>query len=150
MAEKKYTESIVGIALGLLIILLNLCEMKILHKRKKKRLYESLLLSLSVSDLFLGVSELSISIVYISGIFDESPNYAYMTYFFFLLVSILHLLCISIDRLYAVAYPIHHKTHQRGKTTKYLIGASWDNILSPNRRLCNQLFCEQLPHSLHF
>ena len=119
------TVNIVGLVLALSIIILNLCEIWLLHKEKRKCLYKHLLLSLSVSDLFLGLSELSSNIAFIAGIHSDSPNYVYMTYFFFLVVSILHLLFISIDRLYAVAYPIHHKTHQKEITTKSLIATSW-------------------------
>ena len=116
---------IVGLALAISIIILNISEIIILCRRKRKLLYETLLVSLSVSDLCLGLGEFSVNIVIMVGVKDNSPNYVYMTYFFFLVVSVLLLLFISIDRLHAVAYPIHHKTHQRGRTTKYLIVSSW-------------------------
>ena len=118
-------ESITGLMLALLVLITNILEIHILRMRKRKHLYECLLMSLSVSDLSLGFCALSLSIVSIAGLYDVSPNYLYITYYFFLLLSILHLFIISVDRLYAVAYPIHHRTNQRRGIAKYLIAGSW-------------------------
>ena len=99
---------------GVLIAILNLVEIILIAKiKRKKKIYEILLLSLSVSDFMFGLSNVFVSIPYIASIcrFQEVVEAAYTLYVFFVLTSIFHLLFITVDRLMAVLKPLKHKTY---------------------------------------
>ena len=100
----------VDLTIGLIVALLNIMEIiLILRLKRKKKIFEIVLLSLSVADLLFGLSNASICVVFLGNWKDESVfDITYTTYFFFVLTSILHLVFIAIDRLSAIVRPIRH------------------------------------------
>ena len=104
----------IHLTFGLLIAILNLVEIILIAKiKRKKKIYEVILLSLSASDCMFGLSNAFVSIPYIASIcrFQEIVEAAYTLYVFFVLTSIFHLLFITVDRLIAVLKPLKHKTY---------------------------------------
>ena len=114
----------IHLTFGVLIAILNLVEIILIAKiKRKKKIFEVLLLSLSVSDCMFGLSNAFVSIPYVASIcrFQEIVETAYTLYVFFVLTSIFHLLLITIDRLIAVLKPLKHKTClSRRRFYKYL------------------------------
>ena len=79
---------------GVLIAILNLIEIIMIVKiRRKKKIYEVLLLILPISDLMFGISNVVISIAYLMHgfMFQGLVDGAYTSHLFFVLTSIFHL-----------------------------------------------------------
>ena len=101
------------LSLGVLIAILNLVEIIMIVKiKRKKKLYEILLLSLSVSDFMFGISNIFVNIFFLAGACTNEHllETAFTLYVFFVLTSIFHLSFITVDRLIAVLKPLQHKT----------------------------------------
>ena len=110
VGEKR--EKSIELSLGVLIAILNLVEIIMIAKIKRKRkLYEILLLSLSVSDFMFGISNVFVNIFFLAGACGNKHfvEAAFTTYLFFVLTSIFHLSFITLDRLIAVLKPLQHK-----------------------------------------
>ena len=99
-------------SVGVLTALLNLVEITILIKvKRKKKVYEVVLLSLSISDFMFGLSK---GFVFMLNAlwncrFQEILEGVYTLYVFFVMTSILHLLFIALERLLVVLRPIKYK-----------------------------------------
>ena len=99
--SSQVAQRTIELCISLAVILLNIVEIVIISRlKRRKRIYEMLLLSLSVADLLFGISNGILCAVYLS----DSLNYevfevTYTTYFYFVLTSILHLSWIALDRL---------------------------------------------------
>ena len=116
------------LSFGLLIAILNTVEIIIIAKIKRKRkVYEILLLSLSVSDCMFGLSNSFVSVLYITSIcwFENLLETAYTLYVFFVLTSIFHLLFTTVDRLVAVFRPIQYRTYLSRRRFFICIAILW-------------------------
>ena len=105
-------EKSIELSLGVLIATLNLVEIIMIVKiKRKKKLYEILLLSLSVSDFMFGISNIFVNIFFLAGACTNEHllETAFTLYVFFVLTSIFHLSFITVDRLIAVLKPLQHK-----------------------------------------
>ena len=125
--EEKITRSI-NLSFGVLIAVLNVVEIVIITKIKRKRkIYEILLLSLSVSDCLFGLSNAFASIIYIASIcrLKDMVETAYTLYMFFVLTSIFHLLFITTDRLLVVLKPLKHRTYISRRRLYIFLAILW-------------------------
>ena len=125
-ADVKLKRS-VELSFGLLIAILNIVEMIIIVKVKRKKMYKILLLSLSVSDCMFGLSNSFVSTIYIASVcrFEDLLETAYTSYVFFVLSSIFHLLFITVDRLIAVLKPVKHKVYLSRRRVYVSIAVLW-------------------------
>ena len=124
---EKITRSI-NLSFGVLIAVLNVVEIIIITKiKRKKEIYEILLLSLSVSDCLFGLSNAFASIIYIASIcrLKEMVETAYTLYTFFVLTSIFHLLFITADRLLAVLKPLKHRSYISRRMLYIFLAVLW-------------------------
>ena len=116
------------LSFGLLIAILNIAEIVIITKiKRKKKVYEILLLSLSVSDCMFGLSNSFIAVFYIANAckLDNLLETAYTSYMFFVLTSIFHLLFTTVDRLVAVFRPIQYRTYLSRRRFYICIAILW-------------------------
>ena len=121
---KRSTE----LSLGVVISILNLVEIIMIAKLgKKKKIYEDILLSLSVSDFMFGLSNVLINIVVLANDCDSEAllEATYTLYIFSILSSIFHLMFITIDRVIAVRKPLKHKIFLTRKKVKILKLLLW-------------------------
>ena len=105
-------EKSIELSLGVLIATLNLVEIIMIVKiKRKKKLYEILLLSLSVSDFMFGISNIFVNIFFLAGACTNEHllETGFTLYVFFILTSIFHLSFITVDRLIAALKPLQHK-----------------------------------------
>ena len=126
--KKKLKRSIYP-ATSLLITILNIVEIIYIAKiKRRKRIYEIILASLSVSDcLFSLLSAIFSSIgLYKSWKIEEKLWEAtYITLFFFVLVSVFHLIFIAVDRVMIVLMPFRYDTIFTNKRQKIGIALIW-------------------------
>ena len=95
-----------------MIAILNLVEITMIVKiKRKKKLCEILLLSLSVSDFMFGISNVFVDIFFLAGACGNKHfvEAAFTTCLFFVLTSIFHLFFITLDWLIAILKPLQHK-----------------------------------------
>ena len=112
-----------------LIVLLNSIEIHVLRKTSNKPFYEKLLLSLSISDLSCGLF-ISVTVPYICIVKNElyillhwnvwGFGVAYVTF-----ISLMHLTIISVDRLWAVVAPLHHRQYSTNRKLVIAVILSW-------------------------
>ena len=110
-------------------LLLNSIEIYVLAQIKHRKAYEKFLVSLSVSDICVSLSQISILSLYY--IWDENEYVMGLTtssYFFFLVISFLHLFWICLDRLWAVVQPIQHNIFVTGRKVISLIAGTWVTV----------------------
>ena len=118
----------IDLAAGILIAILNIVEIAMIGKiRRKKRIYEIILLSLSVSDCMFGLSNVVVSSIYLSNTnsYGELLETAYTSYAFFILTSIFHLIYIAVDRVMIVLKPLQYKSIFTSKRQKIGIAILW-------------------------
>ena len=118
----------IDLAAGILIAILNIVEIAMIGKiRRKKRIYEIILLSLSVSDCMFGLSNVVVSSIYLSNTnsYGEMLETAYISYAFFILTSIFHLIYIAVDRVMIVLKPLQYKSIFTSKRQKIGIAILW-------------------------
>ena len=118
----------IDLAAGILIAILNIVEIAMIGKiRLKKRIYEIILLSLSVSDCMFGLSNVVVSSIYLSNTnsYGELLETAYISYAFFILTSIFHLIYIAVDRVMIVLKPLQYKSIFTSKRQKIGITILW-------------------------
>lgn len=110
--EKEETlKRSIDLCAGFLIAILNAIEIIMITKiKRKKRIYEIILMSLSVSDCLFGVSNIAVSSVYLSRSerYKDLLEAVYTTYGFFVLTSVFHLMFIGADRLMIVLIPFKY------------------------------------------
>ena len=98
----RRTRRLIDLSVGILTALLNLAEIIIILKmRRKKKVYEIVLISLSVSDFMFGLSNGFVFIfnALLECRYQDILEGVYILYVFFVMTSILHLLFIALDRL---------------------------------------------------
>ena len=98
------------LSFGLLMTILNIVEILIIVKIKRRNTHNILLLSLSVSDCMFGLSNSFVWALYIARVcrLGDLFETAYTSRVFFVLSSVLHLLFITVGRLIAVLKPVQH------------------------------------------
>ena len=109
--ESELIYEITDLVIGFLVAVLNVIEIIIIARIKKRKKYEVLLLSLSLSDCLFGISNIILASVYISNECHARSllECSYILYLFFVLTSMFHLTFMSIDRVIAVVKPFKHK-----------------------------------------
>ena len=127
-AYDDFLERSIDLSIGILIALLNLAEIIIILKIKRKRkVYEILLLSLSVSDCMLGLSNGFLFVLYAVNAcrYVVLLETAFTLFIFSVLSSIFHILFIALDRLLAVSRPMRHKVFSTRKRAYLSSGFLW-------------------------
>ena len=117
-AYDDFLERSIDLSIGILKALLNLAEMIIILKIKRKRkVYEILFLSLSASDCMLGLSNGFLFVLYAVNAcrYVALLETAFTLFIFSVLSSVFHILFIALDRLLAVSRPIRHKVFSTRK-----------------------------------
>ena len=116
----------IELSLGVLIVILNLTEILLLLKNKNK-MYETVLLSLSVSDCMFGSANVVVNIVNLTNICisDFALETIYTMYVFSVLTSIFHLLFIAMDRVIAVLKPLQYKIYLKKKNIYIFLSILW-------------------------
>ena len=120
---------IIGLIWPILIITVNSIEIHLLRKTLNKRSYEKLLLSMSICDLISGVITMT-AVPYYFIFQDEFYIDLYwmiwgFTFCYFSLTTLLHLIMIGLDRLWAIGAPFHHRIHASNKKLIIAVGLSW-------------------------
>lgn len=118
-------EESIRIALSLIIIALNLTQIVLIARlKRKKTIYELFLMSLAIADFLLTFFNFIFSVMFlaeISVLFD----YIVILYFVTITTSFLHLLAIAMDRFVAVYFPLNHKVSFTLSKTKKVIFGLW-------------------------
>ena len=135
-ANGELLRMVFTLTLGFIVVVLNMVEILLLRRLTRKlKVYEFFIFSMSISDLLFGLSS---SLVLI--IFFASPNskgsstitdITYTLYFLFIVSSILHLIGIASDRLFAVHKPVLHNVKVTRRKVVRFIAMIWTvSILS--------------------
>ena len=127
------TEGIISIVIGIIVIILNIAEIVVLLKKGRKRKKpENLILSLSWADFFVGLVYIIFGAAKI--MLDYNPRSrtlikvtktTRLVFTFTIVVSVLHLLVITVERLYAVTRPFQYRTVVTMKRMIFIILAIW-------------------------
>ena len=127
------TDGGISIALGIVIILLNATEAAVLGRnRRNRKRPEYMILSLCCADLLVGIAYAVFGILKI--ILSNNPNSSTkksisnqtkMVVKFSLFGSILHLLVIALERLYAARCPLKYRTVTTKKIMLIMIIGIW-------------------------
>ena len=127
---------------GVLLAILNLAEIIFIAKiKRRKRIYEIIIASLSVSDCLSSLSIAIISLISLSKLWKSAENLLLTTYiapFFFILASIFHLILIAVDRVMVVSIPLQYKTIFTKKRQKIGIFLLW--IFSLAITICTYIY----------
>ena len=118
----------IDLATAVLIAILNVVEISLIIKiKRKKKIYEIILVSLSVSDCMFGLSNVIVSSIYLSNSckYDDLIETAYVSYAFFVLTSIFHLIFIAVDRVMIVLKPFQYKNLFTTNRLKIGIAVLW-------------------------
>ena len=121
-------ERSIDLSIGILMAVLNIAEIVIILKiKRKKKVYEVLLLSLSVSDCMLSFSNGFLYVLYGTNAckYEVLLETAFTLYIFSVLSSIFHISLIALDRLLAVSRPLRHKVFSTRKKAYLSSGFLW-------------------------
>ena len=100
-----------AISLGIGVVFLNIFEIKLICKGKK-RPFEKKFFSLSLSDLLLGLSKVMVeSAMILNNANNNIHELEFPLYFCFFAISSLNLLLVTIDRIWNSYNPIHYHAH---------------------------------------
>ena len=111
------------------IILINTWQAIILVKRRRKTSFEKLLLSLSVSELMIGVFGFLAGVAF--QIEYLAPHQEIINTLWFFLISytclceLSHLSVIALDRAFAIVAPLRHRNHVSGRRINISIALCW-------------------------
>ena len=147
VTSSEKLERSIGLSTGVFVAILNIVEIVMIAKiNRKKRIYEIILMSLSVSDCMFGFSNVIVSLVYLTPLCKHSNllGIAYVTYVFFLLTSIFHLISIAVDRAMAVLIPFKYKTIFTTKRLRIAVFLLWiiALIISVSMNIAHELETE--------
>ena len=136
--ENELIYEITDLIIGFLVAVLNVVEIIIIARIKKRKKYEVLLLSLSLSDCLFGIANVILASVYISNECHARNllECSYILYLFFVLTSMFHLAFMSIDRVIAVIKPFKHKFLLTQRRIYIIIAVLWSFTLVA----CGSLF----------
>ena len=117
----------IDLATGFLIAIFNIMEITVIARlKRKKRIYEVIVLSLSVSDCMFGFLNVIVSSIVLSQSCQNNLlGRAYVFYVFFVMTSIFHLIFIAVDRLMIVLIPFRYKAIFTTKRLKICIAVLW-------------------------
>lgn len=121
-----YSESgnIVLCLISFLCFLMNICEIIYIKRKKSKNSYETLLLSLSISDALFGFANATLPLLYLT----QQISYTYIVryaYLCSLLLSTVHLTTLAIDRCVAISFPLKHRIYWKIKHAKFFLLILW-------------------------
>ena len=109
--------------------MLNIVEIIFIAKiKRRKRIYEIILASLSVSDCLFSLSTATMFSIRLSELWksDEQLGEAtHIAFLFFVLVSVSHLIFIAVDRVMIVLMPLRYDTIFANKRQKIGIALIW-------------------------
>ena len=118
------------------VIFLNIKEISVLLKIRKRTPLEKFLLSLSIDDLLSALSAwipglLSFLEKYTSLL--KIPQHIWIVIWIIwslvsvwgVLTAVLHMVCISLDRFFAVSFPLRHKVYVTGNMIAASIALAW-------------------------
>ena len=129
IAELNLWERVTGVAIPLLIVIVNSIEIHVLRKSSNKPFYEKILLSLTICDLIGGVlSCFGVPIEIIVKV--EFYNLLYWNLWgfwicYWTLTAVLHLIVIGLDRVWALAKPFHHRRYHTKLKLVVVVALSW-------------------------
>ena len=115
------------------VIIVNIIELSLLlSKKNRKRAYEKFLLSLTLADLLTTIS----SFIALLLLFLEKychllivPLQIWVAWslvaLWGVLIAVMHVICITLDRLGAIVLPFHHKVHVTGRLIGVVIALDW-------------------------
>ena len=110
------TESSILIATGFMAIFFNITVVSLLLKKKRQlKSFEILLLNLASADILVGMFAVTSEVIRLAVTTNGRVENVVMAVvfnafaFFFVISSILNVLCISIDRFIAVKFPMEHR-----------------------------------------
>ena len=129
LIELPQWNMIVSLTMPLVGIFVNSVEIHVLRRTVNKQYYENIWLCLSLCDLIVGICafmlSLAVSIVkskyYILLIWSAAA----LVFCYFLLINLLHLIIISVDRVWAIGVPFHHRIHASRKKLNISLGLAW-------------------------
>lgn len=128
MKERKI-ECSINLATSLLVAILNIAEIIFITKiKRRKKIYEIIIASLSVSDCLFGLSNAIICSIFLSKSWkqeDDLLETVYFAYVFFVFASIFHLVFIAVDRVMIVLIPFQYETIFTRKRLKIGIALLW-------------------------
>ena len=126
---KKKLRGSINLAISLLIAILNIVEIIFIAKiKRRKRIYEIILASLSVSDCLFSLSSATFSSIRLYMSWKSEEKFWEATYIaplFFVLVSVFHLIFIAVDRVMIVLMPFRYDTIFTNKRQKIGIALIW-------------------------
>lgn len=112
----------VEISISVAVAVLNMVEVFLIKRQKKKNNFEIVLMSLSVADLLYGALNCTFHSFLL---FSIQLDMFFNIRLFFMIASIFHLLFIAGDRLFAVAKPFLHKTVVTKRKLYWLVFLVW-------------------------
>ena len=126
--DDEVLERSIDLSIGILMAVLNIAEIVIILKIKRsKKVYEVLLLSLSVSDCMLSLSNGFLYVLYGTNAckYEVLLETAFTLYIFSVISSLFHISLIALDRLLAVSRPLRHKVFSTRKKAYLSSGFLW-------------------------
>ena len=125
--ERKMINPTLLITFGSIISFLNFIEIIMIVKLKEKKVYDTALLSLPVSDCMFGLSNIVVPSIAGSSLFrfEELSESSYVPYLVFDLASIFYLIFMAIDRVILVVKPLYHKVTFTKNKAWVTIAAIW-------------------------
>ena len=119
-----YTYSNVEIGISSFVFLVNIVEMIIIKRKRNKKNFERLLISLSTVDMLYGILNATLNAIRKNNLL-KFRRLSINFHMLFVIASIFHLLCIAGDRLFAVSKPITHNVFSTPKKIYTLAIACW-------------------------
>ena len=117
----------IDLSTSIIIAILNTVEIAMIAKlKRKKKIYELVLLSLSVSDSMFCLTNVIVSSFFLhQTCSDYLLETAYVLYVFFIMTSTLHLILIALDRVMIVLIPVSYKSKVTTKRMRIAIAVTW-------------------------
>lgn len=117
----------IDLSTSIIIAILNIVEIVMIAKlKRKKKIYELVLLSLSVSDCMFCLINVIVSSIFLHQACQEYLlEAAYVLYVFFIMTSTLHLILIALDRVMIVLIPVGYKSKVTTKRIRSGIAVIW-------------------------
>ena len=119
----------IKLSTGILVAILNIVEIIFIAKiKRRKRIYEIIIASLSVSDCLFSLSNATFSSILLSKVCkseEDLMEVTYIAYLFFVLASVFHLIFIAVDRVMIVLIPFQYEAIFTTKRQKIGITLLW-------------------------
>ena len=118
-----------SLVICMIAIVVNTMEIGLLGKKKKRSKTELILLSLSTADL---ITAINLAIIRLNGLNLIPPEgfiYILVLTFSMILISIMHLLVMTVERTVAVTAPFWHKANITRKRVQITLSILWLNQL---------------------